>query len=152
MFAHNLLIDQFRQIDGGHLAFHARDLDRIFHVRHAERTGGHDDIGPGLGGHLHPHYSHSLIFFGLVEQHQSAAAAAERAVAAAAHLHPLQAGNRIEHIARFVVNLVVPPQIAGVVVGVDIGSVLDRIQLDVAGLSPRRAINWLMCSTGGRSL
>src|ERR1039458_2343552 len=55
----HLLLDQFRQVDGGHLPFHARHLDGVFHIHHAERTGRHDHIGPGLGGHLHSLHTRS---------------------------------------------------------------------------------------------
>ncbi len=129
----DLLVHQFRQVDGGHLSFHPRDLDRIFYIHHAERTGRHDHVGSGLRGHLHSLHAHSLLFFRLVEQHQSAATAAERAVTGSAHLDSLQPWNRIQHIARIVVNLVVPTQIAGIVVDVDVVFVLYRIELDLAG-------------------
>ena len=106
----NLLVHQFRQVDGRHLSFHARDLDRIFDIHHAERTGGHDHVGARFGRHLHPLHAHALLFFRLVEQHQPAAAAAERAVAGALHLDSLQAGNGVEHIARIVVDWLCRPR------------------------------------------
>jgi hypothetical protein len=40
-------------------------------------------LAPASGGHPHSLHAHPLLFFRLVEQHQAATAAAERAVAAA---------------------------------------------------------------------
>src|SRR5579859_1940139 len=42
----DLLVHQFGQIHHRHLAFHARHLDRIFYIRHAEWTCRHDYAGP----------------------------------------------------------------------------------------------------------
>ena len=74
------------------------------------------------------------FFFRLVELRQSASTAAERAVSRTAHLDPLQTGNSIQHISRVVINLVVPPQVAGIVVGVDVVAVFHCMKLDFAGL------------------
>src|SRR5208337_3439408 len=92
-------------------------------------------------------HAHSLLFLGLVEQHQSAATTTEGAVTAPAHFNSPQTGNRIEHFARIVIHLVVPAQIAWIVVGVHVVLVLYRIEFQVAGLHfPRNhladVLNW----------
>src|SRR5690349_21748194 len=80
----NLLLREFRQINGGHLSFQARHLDRILNVHHAEGTCRHDHVRSRLGCHLDPFDSHPLLFFRLVEEHEPAATAAEGTVSRAA--------------------------------------------------------------------
>src|ERR1700739_4265212 len=133
-FMDDLLVHQFGQIRHRHLAFQARHLDRIFYIHHAERTGRHDHTRPCFRGHSHSEHAHPLLFFRFVEQHESAATAAEGPVARSLHFHSLYSRNSIEHTARVVIDLVVSSQVAGVVVGVDILLALKRTKLDVAGL------------------
>ena len=108
------------------------------------------DAGARFRRHPDPPHAHPLLFFGFVEQRQAASAAAERAVAAALHLHPPQARNGIEHVARVLVDAVMPAEIAGIVVGVHVpfSHGFSRIWPVLTA----RAITWLMCSTGGTSL
>src|ERR1700751_4058516 len=76
-FMNDLLVYQFSQIHHRHLAFHARHLDRIFYIHHAERTGRHDHVRPCFRSHSNSEHAHPLLFFLFVEQHESAATAAE---------------------------------------------------------------------------
>jgi len=108
-----LLLSQFHQVDSRHLAFDTGDFDRVFQVDHAERASGDDHIRAGFSRHANALRAHALLFFRLVEEHQAAATAAERALAAALHLDALEAGNRIEHGARVIVDVIVPAQIGG---------------------------------------
>src|SRR5208337_1112731 len=55
-------------------------------------------------------------------------------VSAPAHFDSLQAGNCIEHLARVIVNLVVPAQVTRVVVGVYVVCALHLLEFQVAGL------------------
>src|SRR5207249_1998108 len=72
-----VLVHQFRQVNGGHLSFHACDLNGVFYVHHAKRTGSDDYVGARIGRHADSFHTHSFVLFGLVEQHQPAATAAE---------------------------------------------------------------------------
>jgi hypothetical protein len=103
---------QFGQVDGLHLAFQAGHLDGIFHVDQAEGAGRDDDVGPGLGGHLHPQHAHALLFLGFVKKHQPAAAATEGTVPAALHFHPSDP-PMASSTARGLRRLVVAAQVAG---------------------------------------
>src|SRR5690348_15574404 len=38
----HLLLHQFRQVDGSHFSFHARHLDGVFDIHHAERACRYD--------------------------------------------------------------------------------------------------------------
>src|SRR6266568_2572056 len=138
---HHLSLGQFRQIDGGHLSFQASDLDGIFQVHHAEWTGRDNDVGPCFGSHPNSSYSDTLLFLGFVEEHQSAATTAEGTVARAAHLNSFQSGDGVEHSARIVVDLVVSPEITGVVIRVDVTAVFYGIELD--GSTPDLVSNHL---------
>ena len=74
---------------------------------------------PASARHLDPHDPHAHLLLGLVEEHEPAAAAAERAVAAVAdHLDPPDPRDVVDDPARRVVEAVVPAEVAGVVVDV----------------------------------
>src|SRR5271157_5200241 len=76
-FTNDLSVHKFRQVDDGHFSFHTCDLDRILDIHHAERAGRDDDTGSCFRRHPHSLHSHSLLFFWLVEQHQSTTTAAK---------------------------------------------------------------------------
>src|SRR5262245_41083512 len=82
----NMFVHHFRHIEDAHFSFKTSDFDRVFDIDHTERAGCDDNVGAGLGSHLHPQHTHPLILFRLVEQHESAAATAEGAITAPAHL------------------------------------------------------------------
>src|SRR5208283_4245240 len=95
-------------------------------------TRRHDHVRPSFRGHLNSLDTDAHFLFRFVEEHQPATAAAERAVPAALHFHTFHTRDRVEHIAGIVVNLVMPSQIAGIVIRVD-HSVLYWLELDPAG-------------------
>ncbi len=108
--------DQFTQVNGFHLSFQSRHLDAVFDVGQAERACGHDHAGAGFLRHLDPADAHPFVFLRFIEEHQTAAAAAEGPIPGLEHFHPADAGNGIEHLARGIVDVIVTAEITGVVI------------------------------------
>ncbi len=131
----------FGKVENGHPALQPSYLDGVFHVHHAERTSSDDYSRPNLRGHLHTQDTHALIFLRFIKQHQPTPAAAKRAIPASTHLDTLQPRDRVEHVARGVVHLVVPPEITRVVVGVNFVGASQRLQREIAAL--KRALDKL---------
>ncbi len=125
-----MLFDQFCQIDSLHFTFQPGNFDCILHIDETERTGGDNHVSTGLFCHFSSEYPHSLVFFRFVEKHQTTSTTTKGAVPALVHFHPLQALDGVQHFPRYVVEFVMSPKIAGIVVGVDFIAVFHRFELE----------------------
>src|SRR5208283_1183616 len=113
------------------------DLDRltvfqaqaaIREIRDAVWTGCHQHLGADVDGLLQPEIGKSLRFGGLHPNPTATAAAAEAIFSTLRHFGEFDAGNSFQDVAWRVKYLVMPAQIAGIVIGNRLAILPDRFK------------------------
>src|ERR1035437_2930174 len=102
------------------------DLDRLTvfqaqaavrEVRDAVRTGCHQHLGPNVDGLVQSEVGKSFPLGGLHPNSAATAAATETVFPTLFHLGEFDAGNSVQDVARRVKYLVMPAQVAGIMIG-----------------------------------